>query len=112
MDYGHAVGRGLEMLNVAYSPDRAVVAGSVSRFLPYFVPGLAEEVGHRPGFANDLEVVESALGAFGGAMGASGLGRVTLAAAAGPSSNGDGDLLTEKEMARFDPEPTGDLGAE
>ena len=111
-EYGHAVGRGLEMLNVAYSPDRAVVAGSVSRFLPYFAPGLAEEIGHRPGFSNDLEVVESALGAFGGAIGASALGRVTLPAAAGPSSNGDGDLLTEEEMARFDPEPTGDLGAE
>ncbi len=111
-DYGYAVGRGLELLNVAYSPDRAVVAGSVSRFLPYFAPGLAKEIGHRPGFSNDLEVVESALGAFGGAMGASVLGRVTLLAAAGPLSNGDGDLLTEEEMARLDPEPTGDLGAE
>jgi predicted NBD/HSP70 family sugar kinase len=84
VEYGHAVGRGLEMLNVAYSPDRAVVAGSASRFLRYFAPGLAEEIGHRPGFSNDLEVVESALGAFGGAMGASVLGRGTLAAAAGP----------------------------
>ena len=111
-DYGHAVGRGLELLNVAYSPDRAVVAGSVSRFLPYFAPGLAKEIGHRPGFSNDLEVVESALGAFGGAMGASVLGRVSSSAAQAPSSNGDGDLLTEKEMPWLDPQPTGDLGAQ
>jgi glucokinase len=111
-DYGHAVGRGLELLNVAYSPDRAVLAGSVSRFLPYFAPGLAKEIGHRPGFSNDLEVVESALGAFGGAMGASVLGRANLSPQAGPLSNGDGDLLTEEKMARLDPEPTGDLGAE
>jgi len=111
-DYGHAVGRGLELLNVAYSPDRAVVAGSVSRFLPYFAPGLAKEIGHRPGFSNDLEVVESALGAFGGAMGASVLGRVSSSAGQAPSSNGDGDLLTEKEMPWLDPQPTGDLGAQ
>ena len=69
VDFGHAVGRGLELLNVAYSPDRAVLAGSVSRFLPYFAPGLAKELGHRPGFSNDLEVVESALGAFRGRHG-------------------------------------------
>jgi glucokinase len=82
--YGHAVGRGLEMLNVAYSPDRVVVAGSVSRFLPYFGAGLAREIGHRPGFSNDVEVVESALGAFGGAVGASVLGRVNTSTAGGP----------------------------
>jgi predicted NBD/HSP70 family sugar kinase len=96
-DYGHAVGRGLESLNVAYSPDRAVLAGSVSRFLPYFGAGLAKELGHRPGFSNDLVVVESALGA---------------STADAPLSNGDGDLLTEEEMPRLDAEPTGDLGAE
>jgi predicted NBD/HSP70 family sugar kinase len=77
VDYGHAVGRGLEPLNVAYSPDLAVVAGSVSRFLPYFAPGLDEEIRRRPGFSNDLEVVQSALGPYGGAMGASVLGRVS-----------------------------------
>ncbi len=74
VDYGRAVGRGLELLNVAYSPDRAVLSGSVSRFLPYFAPGLAMEVGHRPGFSHDLEVLASALGAFAGAIGASVLG--------------------------------------
>lgn len=111
-DYGHAVGRGLESLNVAYSPDRAVLAGSVSRFLPYFGAGLAKELGHRPGFSNDLVVVESALGAFGGAMGASVLGSAGASTADAPLSNGDGDLLTEEEMPRLDAEPTGDLGAE
>jgi glucokinase len=112
VDYGHAVGRGLELLNVAYGPDRAVLAGSVSRFVPYFAPGMAKELGHRPGFSNDLEVVASALGAFGGAMGASVLGSTSASAAAAPLSNGDGDLLTEEEMPRLDAEPTGDLGAE
>ena len=111
-DYGHAVGRGLELLNVAYSPDRAFVAGSVSRFLPYFAPGLAKEIGHRPGFSHDLDVVESAMGAFGGAMGASVLGRAGAPAAVGSALDGDGDLLTEKEMPWLDPEPTGDLGAQ
>jgi glucokinase len=111
-DYGHAVGRGLEMLNVAYGPDRAVLAGSVSRFLPYFGPGLAKEIGHRPGFSNDLEVVESALGPFGGAVGASVLGRAGAPQEPGPLSNGDGDLLTEEEMPRVNAEPTGDLGAQ
>ena len=111
-DYGHAVGRGLELLNVAYGPDRAVLAGSASRFLPYFAPGLATELGHRPGFSNDLEVVEPALGVFGGAIGASVLGRVSASTAAARFSNGDRDLLTEEEMPRRDPEPTGDLGTE
>jgi glucokinase len=111
-DYGHAVGRGLELLNVAYSPDRAFVAGSVSRFLPYFAPGLAKEIGHRPGFSHDLDVVESEMGAFGGAMGASVLGRAGAPAALGSTLDGDGDLLTEKEMSWLDPEPTGDLGAQ
>jgi hypothetical protein len=106
------VGRGLELLNVAYGPDRAVLAGSVSRFLPYFTPGLAEELGHRPGFSNDLEVVESALGVFGGAIGASVLGRVNASTATARFSNGDGDLLTEEEKPRLNTEPTGDLGAE
>jgi glucokinase len=112
VDYGHAVGRGLELLNVAYGPDRAILAGSVSRFLPYFAPGLAKELGHRPGFSNDLEVLESALGAFGGAIGASVLGNDGASAAAGSLLNGDRYLLTEEEMPRLDPEPTGDLGAE
>jgi len=76
-DYGHAVGRGLELLNVAYSPDVAILAGSVSRFLPYFALGLDKEIRRRPGFSNGLEVVESALGPYGGAMGASVLGRVS-----------------------------------
>jgi predicted NBD/HSP70 family sugar kinase len=111
-EYGQAVGRGLESLNVAYSPDLTVLAGSVSRFLPYFAPGLAKELGHRPGFSNDLEVVQSAHGVFGGAIGASVLARVGASTAKARLSNGDGDLLTEEEMARLDTEPTGDLGAE
>jgi glucokinase len=111
-DYGQAVGRGLELLNVAYSPHRAVVAGSASRFLPYFASGLAKEIGHRPGFSNELEVVQSSLGAFGGAMGASVLGSISSSTAGPGLSNVDGDLLPEEEMARLDPEPTGDLGTE
>jgi hypothetical protein len=59
-----------------------------------------------------LEVLESALGAFGGAIGASVLGNDGASAAAGPLLNGDRYLLTEEEMPRLDPEPTGDLGAE
>jgi glucokinase len=70
-DYGRAVGRGVEILNVAYSPERIVICGGVSRFLPYFADGLRAELARAPGFGHELEVVGSALGDIAGAVGAS-----------------------------------------
>ena len=70
-DYGHAVGRGVEILNVTYSPQHVVMCGSVSRFLPYFIQGLRAELERAPGFRAELSVVESGLGDVAGAVGAS-----------------------------------------
>lgn len=70
-DYGHAVGRGLESLIIAYGPRRAVLCGSVSRFFRYFAPGLYSEMERAEGYRNGVEVVESALGDLTGAIGAS-----------------------------------------
>lgn len=81
VDYGHAVGRGLEVLNVVYSPARAVLCGSLSRFLPYFAVGLSAELERSPNFANELAVVESELGDVAGAVGASLLGAGNCSAA-------------------------------
>jgi glucokinase len=70
-DYGHSVGRGVEILNVAYSPERIVICGGVSQFLPYFAESLGAELARAPGFRNEVEVVGSALGDMAGAIGAS-----------------------------------------
>jgi glucokinase len=70
-DYGRSVGRGVEILNVAYSPERIVICGGVSRLLPYFAEGLGAELLRAPGFRCELEVVGSALGDMAGAVGAS-----------------------------------------
>jgi glucokinase len=70
-DYGHAVGRGLEALVIAYGPDRVVLGGSASRFLPYFSHGLRAELERTSDFRRDLDVVESSLGDLAGAIGAS-----------------------------------------
>jgi len=75
VDYGHAVGRGLAILDTVYSPARAVLCGSTSRFLPYFAEGLSAEFERSPGYVNELAVVESELGDVAGAVGASVLGR-------------------------------------
>ncbi len=70
-DYGHAVGRGIEALAIAYGPERVVLCGSASRFLPHFSKGLRSELERSHEFRSDLDVVESRLGDFGGAIGAS-----------------------------------------
>jgi glucokinase len=70
-DYGHAIGRGLESLVIAYGPDRVVLCGSASRFLPHFSHGLRAELERSPDFRHDLNVVGSSLGDFAGAIGAS-----------------------------------------
>ena len=70
-DYGHAIGRGLESLVIAYGPDRVVLCGTTSRFLPYFSHGLRAELERTPDFRRDLDVVESSLGDLAGAIGAS-----------------------------------------
>ncbi|HUB70390.1 MAG TPA: ROK family protein [Acidimicrobiales bacterium] len=75
IEYGHALGRGLELLNVAYSPERVVLCGSVSRFLPYFAKGMRAEFERSPGFGGELEVVGSELGDLAGAIGACVLGQ-------------------------------------
>jgi glucokinase len=70
-DYGSALGRGLAVLNIAYGPERVVICGSVSRFLPYFAPGALAELDRAPGFRSQVKVVESDLGDLAGAIGAS-----------------------------------------
>ena len=70
-DYGHAIGRGLESLVIAYGPDRVVLCGRASRFLPHFSHGLRAELERSPDFRHDLDVVESSLGDLAGAIGAS-----------------------------------------
>jgi glucokinase len=69
--YGTAIGRGLETLNVVYDPERIVLCGSASSFLPYFRKGMLETMERAPGFRNEVDVVESALGDLAGAVGAS-----------------------------------------
>lgn len=70
-DYGHSLGRGLVALIIAYAPRRVVVCGSVSRFLPYFSPGVQAELERAEGYRSNVQVVESALGDMAGAVGAS-----------------------------------------
>ena len=72
-DYGRFVGRGLEMLNVAYGPSRVVLCGSASRFLSHFAIALTAELERAPGFRNQVDIVGSALGDAVGAIGASAL---------------------------------------
>ncbi len=70
-DYGRSVGRGVEVLNVSYSPERIVICGGASPLLPYFAEGLEAELLRAPGFGSKMEVVSSALGDMAGAVGAS-----------------------------------------
>jgi glucokinase len=69
-DFGQAVGRGLEVLNVVYGAERIVICGSISRFLPYFADVLQEEFRRAPGYRRDVPVLATALGDYGGAIGA------------------------------------------
>ncbi len=70
-EYGSALGRGLAVLNIAYGPERVVIGGSASRFLPYFAGGALAELERARGFRSEVNVVESGLGDLAGAIGAS-----------------------------------------
>jgi glucokinase len=78
--YGAALGRGLGALLIAYGPERVILCGSVSRFLPYFVDGVLTELERAPAFRSEVKVIRSSLGDFAGAIGASVLVELTKSA--------------------------------
>jgi glucokinase len=69
-DYGRALGRGLDTLNVVYGPQRIVLCGSASRFLPYFSDSAMSQLRRARGYGNEVELVQCALGDVVGAIGA------------------------------------------
>lgn len=68
--YALDVGRGLEAYCVAFGPDRIVMSGSVSRFLPLYLDAITSQFARTRGYEQNVTVVQGTLEEYGGAIGA------------------------------------------